>query len=163
MRALNPEHVKAAMAFANAIACLNWLDIRVTDITLGGCQVEVELQPHKHMTPFGGPYGGLYASLVDSATWWAVYGEVGEDMGFATLDVHVDDLGMAFGGKLVAEGRRIKLGRSICVSEAFIRDEAGKLMAHGTSKVMLAPNLPTINDVLAQRGEPLLPPKYLDL
>ncbi|NLW77969.1 MAG: PaaI family thioesterase [Ruminococcaceae bacterium] len=163
MRKLNPAHIEGAKAFANAIPCLNWLDIKVTDITLGGCQVEVLLQPHKHMTPFNGPYGGLYASLVDSATWWAIYGEADEDAGFATLDVHVDDLGMTGGGRLITEGRRVKLGRSICVAEAFVRDEAGKLLAHGTSKVMIAPNLPTIDDVLQQRGEPRLPPKFLDV
>ena len=61
--------------------------------------------------------------------------------------------GPARSGKLIAEGRRIKLGQTLGLGEATVKDERGKLLAHGTGTFMIVPG----------QGLPeSLPPKFLD-
>jgi uncharacterized protein (TIGR00369 family) len=56
-------------------------------------------------------------------------------------------------GKLVAEGRRIKLGQTLGFGEARVEDEEGKLLAHGVGTFMVLPG----------QGLPQsFPPKFLD-
>lgn len=161
MRKLNPEHVKAMMAFSDNIPCVQLLDIKVIELWVGGCRIELDLA-RKHMNPYNGPYGGVYASLVDTATWWAIYAEMDEDVGYTTLDLHLDNLSTVPSGKLIAEGRTVKLGRTICLAEAFVRDEAGKLLVHGTSKLMVTPVRPPLDTVAAEFGLPPIPPKFIE-
>ncbi|NLW77967.1 MAG: PaaI family thioesterase [Ruminococcaceae bacterium] len=162
MRKLNPEHVAAAIAYSAQVPFLKLAAVCLTGLEDGGIsRMELTLD-ERHMNPEGGPHGGVYATLVDSATWWAVYAALQEDVGHTTLDLHVDDLGRALGGTLFVEGRCVKLGRTICQAEAFIRDESGKLVVHGTSKLMVVPGIPTISQAAEKTGPGPMPPKYLD-
>lgn len=116
----------------------------------------------KHLNPFGGLHGGVYAALIDTAAYWSVYCDLDEDAGLISLDLKVDNLSTAKGGKLVVEGNRIKVGRSICLSEATVTDEQGKLLAHGSSKQMVTRGLQSIHQAVIATGYPSLPPKFLD-
>jgi acyl-coenzyme A thioesterase PaaI-like protein len=42
-------------------------------------------------------------------------------------------------GELVCEGRVVHRGKTIATSEAFLRDGAGKLLAHGTETCAIFP------------------------
>ena len=83
-----------------------------------------------------------------------------EDAGYTTLDVNVNMLGPFRTGQLTIEGKRIKTGRGICLAEAAVYDDTGKLLAHGNSKVALLQNRQTINNALEAMGHPALPPKF---
>ncbi|NLW77970.1 MAG: PaaI family thioesterase [Ruminococcaceae bacterium] len=162
MQKLNPEHVKYAIDFANQVSCMELLSIRLTDITVGGCQVEMGVE-QKHLNPYNLVYGGVYSAMVDFTTYWAVYGEMPETAGYTTLDLHVDDLASTgLGGMIYAEGRSIKIGRSVCLAECFIRDEGGKLLVHGTSKLMVTPTIPPNDEMVAGWGFKQPPPKFLE-
>ncbi len=116
----------------------------------------------KHLNPFGGIHGGVYASIIDTAAYWAVYCELEEDAGLISLDLKVDNLSTAKEGKLIVEGRQIKVGRSICLSEATVTDTQGKLLAHGTSKQMVTQGLQSIDQAVVAMGHQALPPKFLE-
>lgn len=160
MKELNPEHMKSILDLINQGPYFRLLSMEVCKLDFGCCRVEVNLDT-KHLNPFGGLHGGVYASIIDTAAYWAVYCELEEDAGLISLDLNVDNLATAKDGRLIVEGKRIKIGRSICLSEATVTDEYGKLLAHGTSKQMITKGLQSINQAITAMGYQQLPPKYL--
>ncbi|MCX5780476.1 MAG: PaaI family thioesterase [Firmicutes bacterium] len=161
MRKLNPAHVQAVIALINQGPFFKLLSMEVRDLGLGYARVEVDLET-KHHNPFGGVHGGVYSSLIDTAAFWAVYGDIDENSGFTSLDITVDNLAAIKAGRLIVEGKRLKVGRSICLAEATITDQQGKYLAHGTSKMMVTPSLQDIGQAIAALGHQSLPPKFID-
>lgn len=161
MKELNPEHIKAILDLINQGPYFKHLAMEVRKLDIGYCIVEVNLD-ERHLNPFGGLHGGVYASVIDTAAYWAVYCEVDEDAGLISLDLKVDDLATTKGGKLIVEGKRIKIGKTICLSEATVTDERGKLLAHGTSKQMVTQGLQSIKQAVMAMGYRPLPPKFLE-
>jgi uncharacterized protein (TIGR00369 family) len=47
-------------------------------------------------------------------------------------------------GKLVAQGRCIRMGKTLALGEAVVKDGDGNLVAHGTATMMIVPNLPIL-------------------
>jgi len=158
---LNPEHTRALLEMINQAPFFRHLSMEVRTLDPGYCRVEVDLDT-KHLNPFGGLHGGVYAALIDTAAYWAVYCDIDEDVGLISLDLKVDNLSTARDGRLIVEGKRIKVGRSICLSEATVTDGEGKLLAHGSSKQMVTPGLQSIPEAVAAMGHQPLPPKFLD-
>ncbi|MEN6349839.1 MAG: PaaI family thioesterase [Syntrophomonas sp.] len=161
MRELNPEHITRLVELINQAPYFKLLSMVIQELSPGCCKVEVDLE-NKHLNPFGGVHGGVYSSLVDTAAYWAVYCDVAEDAGLISLDVRVDMLAPIKEGRLLVEGKRIKVGRQICIAEAAIMNDEGKLLSHGTSKQMLIPGLQTIAQAMASMGYDALPPKFTE-
>ena len=46
-----------------------------------------------------------------------------------------------FAGWLIAKGKTIKIGRTLCLGEAAIENEEGRILAHGTVTMMVVPNI----------------------
>ena len=161
MRNLNPEHIKALIELANQGPYIRLLSMEVKELSVGCARVEVELQD-KHLNPFGAIHGGVYASLIDTAAYWAVYCDIEEDAGLISLDLKIDNLSPGKSGRLVVEGRRIKAGRSVCLAEAAVVDSDGKCLAHGTSKQMVTHGLQTVNQAVLAMGYKPLPPKFIE-
>jgi len=159
MKELNKKHIEAVIKLINSSPYFSLLSINVCAIEYGYCKIEVNLE-EKHLNPFGGLHGGVYSSAIDTAAYWAVYGSVDEDMGLISIDLHVDNISSVQKGKLIVEGKQIKAGRTICFSEGVIKDENGKLLAHGISKLLVTNNLQTINQAAIAMGHEALPPKF---
>jgi acyl-coenzyme A thioesterase PaaI-like protein len=58
------------------------------------------------------------------------------------------------GTKLIAHGKKIKLGRTLGYGQANVTDDNGKILAHGTSTLMIIQNL-------CFQFTASLPPKFL--
>jgi uncharacterized protein (TIGR00369 family) len=157
---LNPDHVRALIELINQGPYFRLLSMKVLDMGIGFANVEMGIEA-KHLNPFGGIHGGVYSSLIDTAAYWAVYGDVEENVGLISLDLQVDNLAPVREGRLRVEGRRVKAGRSICFSDAAIMDSRGKCLARGTSKQMIVPRLQTIAQAVAAMGHEPLPPKFI--
>jgi uncharacterized protein (TIGR00369 family) len=54
-----------------------------------------------------------------------------------TVDLKLNYLAPARAGRLIARGRRIKLGKALGYAEATVTAEDGKILAHGTSTLMV--------------------------
>jgi uncharacterized protein (TIGR00369 family) len=160
LQTLNPDHIKAVLDLINHGPYIKLLSMRISDMGKGFANVEIDIE-NKHLNPFGGIHGGVYSSLIDTATFWAVYCDVEENAGLISLDVKVDNLAPVKEGHLVVEGKRIKAGKTICIAEAVIIDGKGRYLAHGTSKQMVVPGLQTIGQAVSALGHKPLPPKFI--
>ena len=158
---LNPEHISALIELINRGPFLRLLSMRVCELHRGFCRMEADLE-EKHLNPFGGLHGGVYSALVDSAAYWAAYCELEEGIGLVSLDLKVDNLSAVKNGRLFVEGTQIKAGRSICLAEARVKNAEGKLLAHGTSKLMVTPGMQSIYQAVAAMGFAAMPPKFLN-
>jgi acyl-coenzyme A thioesterase PaaI-like protein len=76
------------------------------------------------------------------------------------MDVTVNNLASVKGGRLLARGERIKTGKTICLSQAQITDEDGKILAHGSSKLLVTKGLQTIPQINGYSAD-IVPSKFL--
>ncbi|MHB8828968.1 MAG: PaaI family thioesterase [Syntrophales bacterium] len=160
MPELNPQHVQAVLKIINQSPFFRHLSMVIKDVGVGYSLVELEIG-EKHLNPFRGLHGGVYASVIDTAAYWAVYGELAEETGFISVDLKVDYLAPANSGKLTIKGRSIKIGRTMCLAEATVLDQNDRQLAHGVSKLMVVKNLQTIKAAADMADEKFLPPKFL--
>jgi len=156
----NPEHLKAVITAVNTGPFFKHLSIRVTEIGVGYSVVVMEIGK-KHMNPFGGLHGGVYASAIDTAAYWSAYCDLPEENGLVSIDLKVDFLSPVFHEKVIINGKRIKSGKTIYLAEATMCDRNGKVLAHGTSKLMVTSDKQSINDVVDYVGSSKLPHKFL--
>lgn len=160
MPELNPEHLKAVVNAINTGPFFRHMSMKVTEIGPGYSAVLMRVGK-KHMNPFGGLHGGVYASAIDTAAYWSAYCDLPEDSGLVTIDLKVDFLAPVLQEKIMINGQRIKSGKTICLAEAKMCDGNGKVLAHGTSKLMVIRGKQCIQDVVDYVGSSRLPPKFL--
>jgi len=161
MKTTNPEHIKVLLDLINRGLYYELLSMKVCELDIGYSRVEVDLES-KHLNPLGVIHGGVYASVIDTAAYWAVYCELEENIGLTSLDIKVDNLSIIEEGKMIIEGKSLKIGRSICLAEATAKDIHGKLLAHGTSKLMVVPWHTSINHAIEAMGHCVLPSKFIN-
>ncbi len=160
MTSLNPDHVEAVINAINQGPFFKHLSMTVKEIGIGYSNVELKVGT-EHLNPFGGIHGGAYASVIDTAAYWAAYCELEESVGLISIDLKIDYLAPINDGVIISKGRSIKIGKSMCLAEATATDEDGKWLAHGTSKMMVTTGLQTIEDALIFTGSKALPPKFI--
>src|SRR4051812_45809522 len=94
------------------------------------------------LNPLGAVHGGYALTLIDSACGCALHTELGAGIGYTTVETKVNFTRPIDpdGGPVRCEGRVLSRGRTIATSEAYLRSAEGKLLAHGTSTlIMFAP------------------------
>ncbi|MEK6737265.1 MAG: PaaI family thioesterase [Planctomycetota bacterium] len=72
MRKLNPEYIERVTQFVNHSPYFELLSMKILDVGLGFSLLEVHLA-EKHLQPFGFVHGGVYASIIDAAAFWALF------------------------------------------------------------------------------------------
>ena len=154
MKKLNPDHIAAIEKTVNNSPFFKLLSMEIKRLTWGESLIEVTVQ-EKHLQPYGMVHGGVCASLIDASVYWAVYAGIEKTVGLTTVDLRLNYLAPVIRGKMIAKGRIIKAGKTICLGEATIEDGAGKLISHGTSTLMVMKSLKI-------QGHSQLPPKFLD-
>jgi len=160
MAIINPKHVREVIQAINQGPYFRHLSMTVKDMGIGYSIVELDMG-QQHLNPFGGVHGGVYASIIDTATYWATYCELDEDVGMISIDLKIDYLSPIRDGIIITKGRSIKIGKSMCLAEATALDKDGKWLAHGTSKMMVTRGLQTIDDALKFTGIRSLSPKFI--
>jgi len=137
---LNPRYTEAVAKLVNQCPYFSLLSMEIKDLQWGTCLLEVELG-EKHLQPFGMVHGGVIASVVDAAAFWAVFPQLEKEKGLTTVEMKLNYLAPAQKGRLMAQGRCIRLGRTLALGEAQVRDGQGILVAHGTATMMVVPDL----------------------
>jgi uncharacterized protein (TIGR00369 family) len=147
---LNPRFVETVAMVVNKCPYFSLLSMEIKDLQWGTSLLEVSLG-EKHLQPFGIVHGGVIASVVDAAAFFAAFPQVKKGMGLTTVEMKLNYLAPAWKGKLIAEGRCIKMGKTLALGETYVRNGEGTLVAHGTATMMIVSNLPFL-------GHKKLPP-----
>ena len=150
---LNPRYTEAISTLVNRSPYFSLISMEIKDLEWGTSVMEVKLE-EKHLQPFGFVHGGAIASVIDAATFWAVFPQVKDGMGLTTVEIKVNYLAPVQKGKVVAKGRCIKMGRTLALGEAYINSAEGNLLAHGTATMMILPDLKV-------EGQENLPPRLI--
>lgn len=99
------------------------------------------LPNERHLNPLGGVHGGWAATIMDSALACAVHTtlQIGEAYTTAEFKVNLVRPITPKTGEVICEGRVVHRGRTLAVSEASLKDLAGKLLAFGTETCSIFP------------------------
>ncbi|MHA1150745.1 MAG: PaaI family thioesterase [Promethearchaeota archaeon] len=133
---INPEWVAFVLPFINGCPFFKNQNMKIINLEYGKAHLEVDIE-RKHLQAYGSVHGGVYAGLIDAAAWWAVYTQVEGYKNAFTAEMKLNYLASSNSGKFLAEGNCIKLGKTLGLGEATIKNENGKLLAYGTVTVMV--------------------------
>lgn len=88
-----------------------------------------------HYNPIGSVHGGYAATMLDSCMGCAVHSALPLGSGYTTLEFKINYIRAmtTATGEVFAEGKIIHLGKRSATSEGYLRDGAGKLLAHATT------------------------------
>ena len=88
--------------------------------------------------PLGSVHGGFALTLIDSAAGCAVHTELDAGVGYTTVETKANMVRpVPSDGIVRCEGRVLSRGRQIATAEAYLRSAEGKLLAHGTSTLII--------------------------
>src|SRR5512140_1751334 len=107
-----------------------------TAVSEGRATYELEAGP-QHANPMGTVHGGIFCDLADAAMGSALGTTLDEGETFTTLELHMNYFKPIWRGKLRAEGRVVKRGRTVAVTECEITDPAGSLVARASSTCLV--------------------------
>jgi len=114
------------------------LSFWLAEVGEGTCVFEGDTGPHL-LNPLGGVHGGWALTLIDSAAGCAAHTLLPAGVGYASVETKVNftrpikhDT-----GRVRVEGRVVTRGRQIMLAEARILDADGRIVAHGTSTLMV--------------------------
>ncbi|MFT3806321.1 PaaI family thioesterase [Arenimonas sp.] len=134
----NPAYVQALRESVRSAPYPNLIGMTIASLEFDRCRIDLELG-EKHLQPFGIVHGGVLATLIDTATFWAGFMRLPEDAGLVNVDLKLNYLKAVVGGRLRVEGECLRAGRQISYTTASVYDAAGELVAHGTSTLMALP------------------------
>ncbi len=151
MRKLNDQYLRKLYELISSSPFPHHMRMRLISVSRDQAKVELATEVC-HLQPYGIVHGGVMATLIDTATFWAAFARLPEDAGLVNVDLKLNYLKPVKTGLLSAEGACLRPGKTICYAEARVVDEQGDLVAHGTSTLMVIPG----------KGIELGIPKFLD-
>jgi len=134
----NPAYIRAVQDSVHDSPYPALIGMRIAALDYDSCRIELDLR-RDHLQPFGIVHGGVLATLIDTATFWAAFLRIPEDAGLVNVDLKLNYLKAVASGRLRAQGQCLRAGRQISYTVASVYDEADQLVAHGTSTVMTLP------------------------
>jgi uncharacterized protein (TIGR00369 family) len=116
------------------------MGFRLVEASPGRAVFEGEPSPAL-LNPLGSVHGGWALTLIDSATGCAVHTELPAGTGYTTVETKVNFVRPIApdGGAVRCEGAVLSRGRQIATAEARLLSADGKLLAHGTSTLIILP------------------------
>lgn len=116
------------------------LNFRLIEVGEGQAVFEGHPGPEL-LNPLGSVHGGVALALIDSAAGCALHTMLDAGTGYTTVETKVNFTRpiRPDGGPVRAEGRLVSKGRTIATAEAYLYSEDRKLLAHGTSTLIILP------------------------
>ena len=114
------------------------IGFRIAEVDEGRCVIEMECGEHQY-NPIGTVHGSVIVAALDSAAGSAVHTTLPAGVGYTTVSLTTAFLRPARfdTGTLRCEGRIIQSGRRIALSDAQLRDSAGRLLAQAQATSMI--------------------------
>lgn len=114
------------------------MTFHLVEVGDGFAAFEGEPGPHL-LNPLGGIHGGWALTLIDSAAGCAAHSVLPADTGYATIETK-GNLSRPITpdtGTVRAEGRVVSQTRQIISTEVRVTDRRGRVLAHGTSTLII--------------------------
>jgi len=106
--------------------------LEVQAVRLGYCRMLMPFKPELEQ-PAGIVHGGAIATLIDAVVVPAIGSAYGPEVGYSTLDMHIQYLAAMSNEGAVAEGVVLRRGRTVVFCEANVFGHAtGKHLARGS-------------------------------
>jgi uncharacterized protein (TIGR00369 family) len=119
--------------------------MRLTEVGIGSASFIMPITGWLQ-TPQGIATGGEVAILADGALGCAIQSVLPAATGYTTTELSINLVRpVPRDGHLVARGRLVHGGRSLALSEVFVTDDTGRLIAHGTSRCVIFPPATTVS------------------
>ncbi|QSX77835.1 PaaI family thioesterase [Agrilutibacter solisilvae] len=134
----NPDYIRAVQDSVHGAPYPALIGMRLAELDFDRCRIDLDLA-ERHLQPFGIVHGGVLATLLDTATFWAGFMRLPEDAGLVNVDLKLNYLKAVAAGRLRTVGECLRAGRQISYAQASVFDEQGDLVAHGTSTLMALP------------------------
>lgn len=114
------------------------LGLEVVSLEEGEVSFSVPTRP-EFSNPLGVLHGGICATLLDSVMGCSVHSTLEAGVGYGTLELKLNYIRTVpiDGARLVGTGRTIHVGRQVATAEGSVVDDAGRLVAHGTTTCMI--------------------------
>jgi uncharacterized protein (TIGR00369 family) len=109
-------------------------------VEVGDGTAAFEGDPGDHLlNPMGTVHGGWALTLIDSVTGCAAYSLLPAGVGYTTVETKANFSRpiLATSGRVRAEGRVVSKGRQIMSAEAVVKSQDGRVLAHGTSTLLV--------------------------
>jgi len=133
---MEPPADPAELEHGNRIPLLRTLGIRLTGVGDAWATMEVEVSD-AHRNYYGGAHGGLLATLVDTVSFFP-RPLIPSGKLLTTTGLHVAYVRpAAVGDRLQARAELLHLGRRTASLAVRVTDGQGRLVAHGTSTLMV--------------------------
>ncbi len=127
----------ATLESGNAIPLLRTLNINLREIGATHAVMEVTIS-EMHGNYFGGAHGGLIATLIDTVSFFP-RPLLPSGKSCTTTNLSVTYVRpAAMGDRLVARSELLHMGRRMASVAVTVKNQAGKLVAHGTATLMVA-------------------------
>jgi uncharacterized protein (TIGR00369 family) len=114
------------------------LNFWIVEVGDGYARFEAETKPD-FLNPLGTIHGGWALTLIDTVTGVAGHTLLPAKVGYATIETKANFTRAirADTGRVLAEGRVVARGKQIISAEGRILDSEGRVLAHGTSTLMV--------------------------
>jgi uncharacterized protein (TIGR00369 family) len=130
------DHLKQKLGDVKLAPVMELIGFRLTEIQEGTATVEFEAGP-QHANPMGTLHGGILCDIADAAMGLAYASSLAEGESFTTLELKINFLKPIWSGKLIAQGRIAKSGRTIGLVECDVLDDQSRLVARASSTCMI--------------------------
>lgn len=114
------------------------MGFRLIEVAPGRAVFEGAAGPNL-LNPLGGVHGGVALTLIDSAAGCAVHTELPAGVGYTTVETKVNFTRPVppDGSPIRCEGLVVTRGRQIATAEARLLSAEGKVLAHGSSTLII--------------------------
>jgi uncharacterized protein (TIGR00369 family) len=118
--------------------------MRPTEVGMGSATFTMPITPWLRV-PQGLVIGGVIAILADGPLGCAVQTILPPATKYTTSELSINMVRpVPSSGDLIARGRLVHGGRLLALTEVYVTDDAGRLIAHGTSRCVIFPPLPDV-------------------
>jgi uncharacterized protein (TIGR00369 family) len=133
-----PEEMEAFRKRAEEVPFLRLLDIKLDHLGPGEAEMSM-IVGDKHLQTMGIAHGGVIASILDSVTWWAAFAAQDPERRapIISVDLKLNYLSALRVGRAVAKARCKKSGSRVYYVVGEIYDDAGRLVADGSSTLLV--------------------------
>ena len=129
---LSSEHLELMRSVLKTVPFAQLLGIELLAASRGSATMRLMIRPELTQN-YGLLHGGAMASLIDTATAFAIVSQLTQPEKFTTVDLTVNYLKAVTGGSATCEARVVRAGRRLLTLSAEVHDDGGNLAAIAVS------------------------------